>query len=253
MTRPASFFPGVLVPAAGAGRRFAAGPSDRTKIELDLGGQPVFARAIRALTGHPAVGPCLIGVRPDELAPFTERWRETLEALGARPVAGGLTERWETVSKMLGQLEAACTHVIVHDAARPLTSPELVARVLEAARHHDAVIPALPITGTVKRLAEETGAPPRSGPPVQYVETTVDRRRLVEVQTPQIFERRLLERAYAQIPAGRVDPARITDDAGLVEHLGTPVAVVEGEARNLKITRPDDLTRAQSLGGGISS
>ena len=84
------------------------------------------------------------------------------------------------------------------------------------------------------------------GPPLKMVVGTVDRSDLVEVQTPQVFELDLLRKAYAQIEEGKVSGQGVTDDAGLVEALGTAVVVVESESTNLKITRPEDLELARA-------
>lgn len=150
------------------------------------------------------------------------------------------------------------THVAVHDAARPNVSPELLDRVLDAARVHAAVIPGLPVSSTLKRIGTETvraaqdeaiadailgGVEEMEGASSAHlVEETVSRERVVAVQTPQVFERSLLERAYAQ---DSIDGA--TDDAMLVERMGEPVVVVEGEGRNIKVTTQDDLALARLL------
>jgi 2-C-methyl-D-erythritol 4-phosphate cytidylyltransferase len=122
--------------------------------------------------------------------------------------------------------------VVVHDAARPLASPALFARVIAAVRDGaDAAVPALPVPDTVKRV--------RDGVVVE----TVPRVDLVAVQTPQAFRREALELAHA----GAGDD---TDDAALVEAGGGKVVVVEGDPRNFKVTVPDDLVLAHALLGG---
>jgi 2-C-methyl-D-erythritol 4-phosphate cytidylyltransferase/2-C-methyl-D-erythritol 2,4-cyclodiphosphate synthase len=142
------------------------------------------------------------------------------------PVAGGAS-RSASVRAALTALEReAPARVLVHDAARPLVSSALVARIVAALDAHDAVIPAVAVRDTLKRA------------PAGAIEATVDRAGLVAVQTPQGFAWRLLREAHA-----RGDDA--TDDAGLVERLGAPVHVVEGEMTNLKITEPADLALAE--------
>jgi 2-C-methyl-D-erythritol 4-phosphate cytidylyltransferase len=174
-------------------------------------------------------------------------------------VAGGKVERWETVRNALEVVPDDTTHVAVHDAARPGASDELIGRVFEAARVHPAVIPGLPIADTLKRVSEEAVRAEAEdavadlilGESVEaatskgrFVEDTIDRRNVVGVQTPQVFELGLLRRAYAQ-----PDLSGATDDAGLVERLGERVLVVDGELRNLKITVPADLSLMRTMLG----
>jgi 2-C-methyl-D-erythritol 4-phosphate cytidylyltransferase len=142
--------------------------------------------------------------------------------------AGGAT-RSDSVRAGLARVPPEVDVVVVHDAARPLASPALFARVIAAVRDGaDAAVPGLPIPDTVKRV--------RDGVVVQ----TVPRTDLVAVQTPQAFRRDALERAHA---GGGVD----TDDAALVEAEGGRVVIVEGDPRNLKVTVADDLALARAL------
>lgn len=249
----------VILPAAGLSRRFAEDSAGQTnKLEADLAGKPVLMRAVELFVGRADVGQVIVAANPDALDEFRLRWGDRLGFLGAKIVAGGRVERWETVCNALRAVDDGCTHVAVHDAARPLTPAALIDRVFEAAARHDAVIPALPIAGTVKRVvsiqtpdnADTDPADaildikPRSALRVSRVVQTVDRTGLVEVQTPQVFEVGLLRRAYAQVTEGKIDPAGITDDAGLIELINEPVHVVEGNPRNFKITRSADLELA---------
>jgi 2-C-methyl-D-erythritol 4-phosphate cytidylyltransferase len=251
----------VILPAAGTGSRFiqAAGPSSslpQNKLEIDLGGRPVFLRAIERFLKRPGVEQIILAVNPDTIDEFKFRWGDKLGFHGVQVVPGGKAERWETVLKALDAVKPGCTHAAIHDAARPLTSGKLIDRTFEAAQTHAAVIPGLPVSATLKRVGpvetkEEKdpldailGATGKPRLEVRKVLATVDRRDAVEIQTPQVFELALLRRAYAQITSGQLKGEGITDDAGLVEALGEPVYVVEGEVTNLKITRPDDLSLA---------
>jgi 2-C-methyl-D-erythritol 4-phosphate cytidylyltransferase len=251
----------VILPAAGAGTRYADAGGVRHKLDEDLGGKPLLQRTVELFTKfEPREGSIVTiivaGPHDDAAhAEFRERHADRLGLLGAVICRGGATHRWETVKAALAHVPPACTHVAVHDAARPCASPELLDRVFAAARRHEAVIPALPVPDTVKRVVEtgerERDDDPaaailglsREGAPLRAVESTLDRARLVLVQTPQVFARDLLERAYAQIDLAS------TDDASLVERLGGRVIVVEGEARNIKVTRPPDLDLARRVLG----
>jgi 2-C-methyl-D-erythritol 4-phosphate cytidylyltransferase/2-C-methyl-D-erythritol 2,4-cyclodiphosphate synthase len=143
-------------------------------------------------------------------------------------VAGGET-RALSVKAGLDALGPELPLVAIHDGVRPLASPELFERVLRAAAEVGAAIPGLPCAETVKRVEAER------------VVETVDRSSLRLVQTPQAFQTQLLRDAYQKLGA---EAARFTDEAGLVEAAGFPVAVVPGEADNVKITEPGDLERA---------
>ena len=163
--------------------------------------------------------------------------------------------------KALAMVRDDCTHVAVHDAARPLPTKALIDRVFEAAELYPAVIPAIDVSATLKRVAPLDSANDEekdsldallkgTNEPafdVRQVMETVDRRQLVAVQTPQVFDLSLVRKAYAQIDTGALDTSAITDDAGLIESLGEMVHVVPGEAGNLKITTPQDMELATAI------
>ncbi|MFM8818119.1 MAG: 2-C-methyl-D-erythritol 4-phosphate cytidylyltransferase, partial [Phycisphaerales bacterium] len=143
---------GVGIPAAGRSTRFGLGD----KISQDVGGRPMLLRAVELFAKRDEVGAIVVAAPPDSLDEFRERWGTQLGFHGARIVAGGTVERWETVRNALAAVPEDCTHVAVHDAARPSASEELLARVFDAARVHDAVIPGDPVTSTLKRVSDET-------------------------------------------------------------------------------------------------
>lgn len=263
----------VIIPGAGAASRYQAAGAVRHKLDEDLGGKPVLHRTVELFTKfEPREGviSTIIVAGPagdEEFAGFKSRHADRLGILGAVLVRGGAVHRWETVRAALAHVPGDCTHVAVHDAARPCASAGLLDRVFDAATRFPAVIPAIPVPDTIKRVAEtdETlggdqavaailGESAASKQRLRAVTATVDRAGLVLAQTPQVFERDLLAEAYAQ---GNLSA---TDDAGVVEALlasnprergGRPVRVmvVEGEARNLKITVPADLALARHVLG----
>ncbi len=254
----------VIIPAAGVGKRFnqaltsgmvSSGPS---KIELEIARKPVFLHSVELFQSRLEVQETLLAVNPDGVDAFKFKYADRLSLHGIRIVPGGVTERWETVLRALEKVSEGITHVAVHDAARPLASPELISRVFTAAKSYPAVIPGQPVAGTLKRATwvenpvssdplDAIFADPQAGPAIKIhkVTQTVDRSQLFEVQTPQVFEIGLLRRAYRQITDGKLTGKGITDDAGLVEALGEPVHLVEGEPTNLKITLPSDLALAE--------
>ena len=247
----------VILPAAGAGRRYRAGDDfGPAKLDEDLGGRPVLQRAVELFVKDHRVGHVLVA-GPHADAPFAEfelRHADRLTLIGAHLVRGGAIHRHETVAAALQDVPDDATHIAIHDAARPITPPPVIERVFAAAATHPAVIPVIPVSDTLKRggeALEATDADPlagilgagASGPPPRRVLETVDRSELFAVQTPQVFDADLLRRAYAQ------DDLTSTDDAQLVERLGEPVVMVEGDPSNLKLTRPADLPVVRALGG----
>lgn len=211
----------VLVPAAGQGVRLGGGVP---KALRQLAGEPLLVHACRRLASAPSVALIVIAAPPAEL--------DAVRALipDATVVAGGAT-RQQSVAAALAAVPAHLDIVLVHDAARALAPAELVESVAAAVRGgHDAVIPALPVVDTIKRV----------GAGDEVVET-VDRSALRAVQTPQGFRRSVLVKAHAAAPDDH------TDDAGMVERLGIAVHCVPGSERALKITRPLDLLIAEAL------
>jgi len=247
----------LIVPAAGSSTRFG-GPG-RSKLDEDMAGRPVLQRTVELFIKRDEIDAIVVAGPHEEeaFATFKERHGDKLGLLGVTLCRGGKTHRWETVKSALEHVPADCTHIAVHDGARPATPPELLDRIFEAARSHDAVIPGVEVSDTLKRLSDDTvtleqdpvdailggGDPGESKDSLRVVQETVPRAGLIAAQTPQIFAADLLRRAYAQ------EILDSTDDAGLVERLGERVVVIEGDARNLKITRPVDVRLVMAILG----
>jgi 2-C-methyl-D-erythritol 4-phosphate cytidylyltransferase len=258
----------VIIPAAGFSSRFADAlgregaegetGEGRSKLDEDLGGRPVLQRTVELFHNRDDVAQIIVAGPHDEAAweAFRLRHADKLAILGVTLCRGGKTYRYETVKAALAEVRDDATHIAVHDAARPATPADVIERVFVAAEKFDAVIPAVEVSDTLKRVSEHEeaaadadaadailGTDPGAGPKARQVEETIDRARLVAVQTPQVFAAVLLRRAYEQADLTS------TDDAQLVERLGEPVRVVDGDARNIKITRPADVRLARSLLG----
>ncbi|GAA1761817.1 2-C-methyl-D-erythritol 4-phosphate cytidylyltransferase [Kocuria aegyptia] len=223
----------VVVVAAGSGTRLGHGIP---KALVALGGRPLLEHALRGIRDAGLTGPVLVTVPAGDL-----ELSATARAHGARPVTGGDT-RAESVREALAELariEPACTAVLVHDAARCLTPPEVFRTVVDRLRAGArAVVPVLPVADTMRRV---DGAGRSLG--------TVDRTVLRAVQTPQGFDLALLRAVNRDAAAAGTDPGSVTDDASLVEaHApGTPVLTVPGHEHAFKITRPLDLVLAEAV------
>ncbi len=218
----------VVIPAAGAGQRF--GGQVKKPFAL-LDNRPVFIRAIELFLNRPDVCQTILTVAPDDYDVVREKYAANLMFMGLKLVQGG-TERFESVRLALAAVDDAADLVCVHDAVRPCVLEKWIDEVFAEAEKTGAAILGAPLTGTIKRVAE-------SG----VIDATVSRTGLYEAQTPQVFHKDLLRKAYAALP---VDFAP-TDDAQVVERLGHGVHVVLADHRNLKITTPSDLTLAAAV------
>lgn len=221
----------VIVLAAGSGVRLGAA---LPKALVPLRGEPILVHALRA--ARPAADYLLVAAPPGH----ADAVRRLAAPFAATVVSGGLT-RQESVLAALTALPAGVDVVLVHDAARALAPTALFHAVAAAVRSgHGAVVPALPVVDTIKRVARAADGDAGAA---EVVRGTVDRSALRAVQTPQGFSTELLARAHAA--AGE----DATDDAGLVEALGEEVVLIPGSPRALKITTPWDLRLAEFLLG----
>jgi 2-C-methyl-D-erythritol 4-phosphate cytidylyltransferase len=212
----------------------AAGSSERMgfdKLLALLGDKPVLARTIDAFERTDSVREIILVARAGRVTEFEELVRQNAFKKVRRVVAGG-KHRQDSVQAGLANAEPDAAFIGVHDAARPLIVPEQIERVLALAREHGAATLAEPVTDTLKR-ADENG----------FVTGGVPRESLYAMQTPQIFARELLERAYAAVTANNLS---ITDEVSAVEYLGAKVRLVPNEEWNIKITYPRDLLLAQA-------
>ncbi|HEY3869560.1 MAG TPA: 2-C-methyl-D-erythritol 4-phosphate cytidylyltransferase [Actinocrinis sp.] len=226
----------AIVPAAGRGERLGGGAP---KALRRIGGIPILVHAVAALLDSGRVGLVVVAAPPggeDEVAGLLEEFEPHV-----RVVAGGTT-RQRSVALALAAIPEQTEVVLVHDAARALTPPSVIAAVADAVTGSgdggaDAVIPVLPVADTIKAVD-------RDG---LLVTGTVDRSGLRAVQTPQGFRRSVLALAHEKAGAPADEAAAATDDAGLVERLGLPVAVVPGHAEAFKVTTPFDLIIAEAV------
>lgn len=218
----------ALVAAAGSSSRMGG----INKLLEPLDGIPVLVRTLTALERAQRVDSIVIATREEDLITVSQLCKTYGITKCTKVIRGG-EDREHSV--LLAALEAKpdTELLAVQDGARPLVSPALIDRVIEAAQRCGAAAPAVPVKDTVKTVRED-GA----------VEETLERSRLRAVQTPQVFEASLLK---AALQAALEEGAALTDDCSAVERLGKVVYLIEGEETNLKITTPTDLILAEAL------
>jgi 2-C-methyl-D-erythritol 4-phosphate cytidylyltransferase / 2-C-methyl-D-erythritol 2,4-cyclodiphosphate synthase len=216
----------AIIAAAGRGARFgASGP----KQLLTLGGRPILQRSVDAFLRSALIHDIVVALPPDVAAAppgYLRREGERVEV-----VEGG-ERRQDSVARAFARVADRADIIVIHDAARPLVSQELIRRTIEAAAETGAAVAAVRAHDTVKR-----------GDAEGFITATLPREEIFLAQTPQAFRADVLRDALAIGAKG----VAATDEAALAERAGHRVRLVEGERRNLKITTPDDLAMAERL------
>lgn len=225
----------AILAAGGLGTRLGA---DRPKQFLEIHGRSILELSLAALAMHPEVCEVVVALPAEHVdsapACLTAPWR-----VPVRVVTGG-ARRQDSVARAFAAVCSTAEVVLVHDAARPFVSADLISRMIAAAVVSGAAVPAVAVSDTVKRGRVHDDR--------TWVAATLPRDEVFLAQTPQAFQREVLTRALASVEAHRV-----TDEAGLVERSGGAVQLVPGESANIKITTPEDLLAARGpvrTGGG---
>ncbi|MBU6221622.1 MAG: 2-C-methyl-D-erythritol 4-phosphate cytidylyltransferase [Planctomycetes bacterium] len=217
---------GVILAAAGQSSRFQ--DANYKKPFAPLAGRAVWLHSAEKFLERDDVKQVVIVVAPEDRDAFVEKFGANLAFMGVTLATGG-AHRADSVRNGLEKFNPEIDMVAIHDAARPCIASAWIDRVFEAGARTGAAILATPVVSTLKRVG-----------PDGTIQGTVDRTDLWEAQTPQVFARALLEKAYAT-RAGE----QPTDEAQLVETLGQKVTIVPGSPINLKITSRDDLRLAE--------
>jgi 2-C-methyl-D-erythritol 4-phosphate cytidylyltransferase len=215
----------AIIVAAGKSRRMGF-----DKLFAIIAGRPVIAHAINAFEQANSVAEIVVVAgedRHNEIRKLSRR--ESFKKV--RSIITGGDRRQDSVRAGLENLSRDARYVAIHDAARPLVRPEQIVRVFEQCRVHGAAALAAPISDTLKRADIDL-----------MVTASVDRHQLYAMQTPQIFERALIEEAYRAVPANGVS---VTDEVSALERLGRKVFLVPAEDFNFKITYRQDLALAE--------
>ena len=227
----------VIIPAAGLGTRMSAahgGPKSKSKQFFELQGTPILVHTLRKFAQCDAVSEIVVALRKSETATFQKHIERENFPKPLRVVEGG-EHRQNSVANAIVELGAAADDIVlVHDAVRPFVEQETIVNVIEAVKKYDAAIAGIPAVDTVKQVDRTADG--------AVVIATVPRERMVLAQTPQGFRFGLLKKAFDEAAA---DGFMGTDEASLIERSGSPVHVVMGSPRNMKITTPADLELAE--------
>lgn len=225
--RPAHPYCSAVIAAAGSSQRMEG----ENKLLLPLGGKPVLAHTLQAIDRSPGIREIIIAAREEDMVRFADLCKAWGIEKPVKVVLGGKT-RVESVLRAAMEANEDADLIAVHDGARPLVTPELIERVIEAARVNFAAAPAVPVKDTVKVAIGG------------IVRETPDRSTLFAVQTPQVFDAQLLRAALqSAMDAG----AALTDDCSAVERMGKEIYLTDGEEENIKITTPMDLFFAETI------
>ncbi len=220
----------AVVPAGGRGVRMG---HDVPKQFLQFGDVPLLVHALRVLESSPAIDMIVMVVPKDDVSYCQDELVPRFALSKVTHVVSGGARRQDSVWNGLQAVDARAGIVLVHDAVRPFVTGAMVRDVVDRARIHGAAAVAVPVRDTVKRVA-----------PDGMIETTIDRQSLWLAQTPQAFKIEVLRDAHR---LSRQRNVEATDDAFLVEQLGHAVSIVQGNADNVKMTRPEDLAVGEAM------
>ena len=218
---------GAIIPAAGRGKRIGASVP---KQFLEIQGRPLLHHTLTVFASCKLIDYVVLVMPRTDVDEMGEDWLNKYEIV--REVVVGGKQRQDSVYNGFNSLEEGTDIVVVHDGVRPFTTPQMIIATVEAAQQHGAAITAIPVSDTVKQAADG------------FVTQTVPRDGLWRVQTPQAFQRRLLQQAFKK---AKKDSYYGTDEGSLVEYLGERVKIVPGSELNIKITRKEDLVLGESL------
>jgi len=218
----------AIIPAAGQGTRMQAKVA---KQYLLLNEKPVLDHTLQTFASSELIHSIILVVPAGDVEDMRSQYLQA-EGKVDQVIAGG-EKRQDSVYNGFNALESDTEIVLVHDGVRPFVSHEIIANAIASAAKQGAVITAIPVSDTLKKVDSE-----------HQVTRTVDREGLWRVQTPQAFQYNLLKRAFAKAYENSFYG---TDEASLVEHMGGIVSIIPGSELNIKITRPEDLVLAEGI------
>jgi 2-C-methyl-D-erythritol 4-phosphate cytidylyltransferase len=226
----------AIVPAAGLGVRLR---SRHSKPLVRIKGIPLIVYTLRRLSRHPQIKEVIVAANPLNIRAINSAIKKFRISKVSKVVLGGATRR-VSVENALAAVANDTELVLVHDAVRPFIRKGIISRVIGQAACCGAAVVGVPVKATIKKIAILNR--PGGQAACRIVKETVDRHRLYEIQTPQVFRKDLILKAYKKFR-----DRGVTDDSALVERLGVKVALVLGSYDNIKITTPEDLQVAEAI------
>jgi len=229
----------AIVLAAGRGLRFR---SKITKPLAEISSQPIIIYSLKTLDKHPEIKDIVVVANIFNREEIKSNLRKYRIRKIREVVLGGKTRR-DSVRNGLKAAAGEANLVLIHDGVRPFINKEMVSEVIREAKISGAAIAGVPVKATIKKVKESlTCSGRQEKSKVKIVEKTLNRENLWEIQTPQVFRKALILKAYKKF--GNLS---VTDDSMLVEKLGAKVSVVLGPYNNIKITTPEDLILAEAI------
>lgn len=220
----------AIVLAAGKGERLKT----RTpKALVKINSKPAIFYCLRALSSHPEIADIVVVANSKNLQAIKNKIKAYEGAGKVKNIVIGGKRRQDSVLSGLRALDKKTELVLIHDAARPFPDRTLLTRVIAEAKKCGAAIVGVPVKSTLKRV---------KGRGQLLIERTIDRDGLWEIQTPQVFSKEIILKAY-----NKFKDIPVTDDSSLVEKLGHPVSIAKGSISNIKITTPEDLLLAEAI------
>lgn len=217
----------AIILAAGAGKRLGISVP---KPVVKIGKSPVIVYSLKAFNQHPDIDEIIVVVSAKNKTAIAKVIKK-LAFKKIKVLCLGGKRRQDSVFNGLLAISPGSDWVLIHDSARPFISHELIAKVISAAKKTGAAILGVPVKATIKSVGKDS-----------LIDKTVDRNNLWEIQTPQVFKKELIFKAYK-----RYFKENFTDDASLVEKLGNKIKIVQGSYKNIKITTKEDLFFAEAI------
>ena len=225
----------AIVVAAGKGLRFK---SKLPKPVAKLNSKPIIIYSLEIISKHPLISEIILVVNKENQKAIVRETRNYHIGKIFKVVTGG-RRRQDSVHNGLKEVDKKADFVLIHDAARPLIDSRILSSVINEASSSGAAIVGVPVKATIKKATRPQGHKVTSK---AIVKETLDRNSLWEIQTPQVFDKNLILKAFDKF--GKI---HVTDDAMLVEKLGRKISIVLGSYRNIKITTPEDLSLAEAI------